>query len=318
MNRNIDDPTDFPANGPSKNLRNLDSSVRCPICTEYFDGPVSLQCGHSFCSLCIRNTMAATSQSHCPTCRAPAKESQLRPNPTIEEIVAAWQPARAAILDLAKREHEEQPARKKRKLDDPDPPSSAGPSRTSSSDSKASESASDSLVDCPVCHRQVPMATINLHIDNNCDSSDSPHATSSKSQWLNIMAPKSKGKGKDKDSDDRIPKQAYDTLKEWQIKAKLEELGLSTTGDRSTLVARHQHWSMLWNGNLDRSTEQRQSKERLRKTLKKWEAERQAPRKEKPTVDASHLKTHNSEFKRLIEAARPRKEPPTEEVIVVD
>jgi E3 ubiquitin-protein ligase RAD18 len=49
--QDIPDPTDFPNNGDAPGLRALDTSLRCAICTELFDGPVSLGCGHSFCSL---------------------------------------------------------------------------------------------------------------------------------------------------------------------------------------------------------------------------------------------------------------------------
>ncbi|KAF7323231.1 DNA repair protein [Mycena chlorophos] len=298
----IDDPTDFPAE--AKSLQHLDASVRCPICSELFTGPVSLNCGHSFCSLCIRNTMAATSQSQCPSCRAPAKESQLRPNLVLEEIVSSWQPARAYIVELAKNE---QPARKKRRLDEPPQSSSAGPSRTSSADSKASEGA---FVDCPVCEKPVPEGSINAHLDNNCitPAPKSSIKASSKSQiqWSALMGSGSKPKGKEK-PDERIPKQSYDTLKDKQLREKLDEFGLQTSGDRTSLVARHKYWSMLWNANLDKAAEHRESREVLKRALRKWEAERQAPKKEKPVVDADYLKTHNADFKKLIEAARPKK-----------
>jgi hypothetical protein len=43
----ITDPSDFPVD----HLKKLDSSLRCPICKDFFDGPVILHCGHTFCSL---------------------------------------------------------------------------------------------------------------------------------------------------------------------------------------------------------------------------------------------------------------------------
>ena len=46
-NVNVTDPTDF----NNEALARLDSSLRCPICKEFLDGPVNLNCGHSFCSL---------------------------------------------------------------------------------------------------------------------------------------------------------------------------------------------------------------------------------------------------------------------------
>lgn len=45
--QDIQDPTDFAAT----ELRKLDASFRCTICGEFFDAPISLACGHCFCSL---------------------------------------------------------------------------------------------------------------------------------------------------------------------------------------------------------------------------------------------------------------------------
>lgn len=51
LSADISDPTDFPTN----ELRQLDSSLRCTICSEFYDAPVTLGCGHCFCSL-VRST----------------------------------------------------------------------------------------------------------------------------------------------------------------------------------------------------------------------------------------------------------------------
>lgn len=43
----VTDPSDF----STDNFRKLDSSLRCTICKDFYDGPVVLHCGHTFCSL---------------------------------------------------------------------------------------------------------------------------------------------------------------------------------------------------------------------------------------------------------------------------
>lgn len=44
----LDDPPPFPAN--QTQLQRLDRALLCQICKEPFQGPVSINCGHSFCS----------------------------------------------------------------------------------------------------------------------------------------------------------------------------------------------------------------------------------------------------------------------------
>ncbi|KAJ7460965.1 hypothetical protein B0H11DRAFT_2057573 [Mycena galericulata] len=316
----IPDPTDFPKEASS--LSHLDTAVRCQICSNFLDGPVTLSCGHCFCSVCIRDVMASsTSKSLCPTCRQGMTETQLRPNPGIEEVVTAWKLARPYILSLAKKQEGSllEPAKKKRKLS---PTSScvAGPSRTPSAEGRSGHETpssdaphgdvpkADSVVDCPLCQQSMKYKELNSHIDNSCKSLKPGAPVSQKDQWSNILGgqSKSKGKAKEKVDEDRIPKVSYDTLKEKQLREKLVGHGLLTTGAHALLAARHQRWTMLWNANLDKSVANRQTKAALHKEMKKWEEDRKV-KKKKTEVDKSHLITQKSEFDKLVAAARPKK-----------
>ncbi|KAG9318183.1 hypothetical protein JVU11DRAFT_262 [Chiua virens] len=93
--QDIPDPTDFSA----VDLHQLDASFRCSICSEFFDAPISLTCGHCFCSLCIREHLAR--ESECPSCRKSAIESHFRVNSALEEAVSAWKAARPKVLRLS-------------------------------------------------------------------------------------------------------------------------------------------------------------------------------------------------------------------------
>ncbi|KAG1819685.1 uncharacterized protein BJ212DRAFT_1060396 [Suillus subaureus] len=100
LSTNIPDPSDF----PMPDLRQLDASMRCTICGELYDAPITLACGHCFCSLCIREHIVK--ESECPSCRKPTSEGQFRTNPVLEEAVSAWKTARSTILRLSREEQD--------------------------------------------------------------------------------------------------------------------------------------------------------------------------------------------------------------------
>ena len=106
----LDDPPPFPANQPQ--LQRLDRALQCQICKEPFSGPVSIACGHSFCSQvyqrsvdcsmalielirqCIRSSLDTLKK--CPSCGETASEGGIRRNRALEEMVDAWEEARSA------------------------------------------------------------------------------------------------------------------------------------------------------------------------------------------------------------------------------
>ena len=61
-----------------KEFEDLDQTFRCQICASLFDKAVAIrECGHTFCSVCIRNYWVTTrtgvhrQKTACPTCRTP-------------------------------------------------------------------------------------------------------------------------------------------------------------------------------------------------------------------------------------------------------
>ncbi|KAF6758258.1 hypothetical protein DFP72DRAFT_888528 [Ephemerocybe angulata] len=96
--QNVPDPTDFPDQTKAPGLRTLDATFRCSICGDVFDAPVTINCGHCFCSGCLR-TYLGTKQE-CPACRKAANEGHIRPNYVMEEAISAWNESRSYILEL--------------------------------------------------------------------------------------------------------------------------------------------------------------------------------------------------------------------------
>lgn len=92
-------------------LRQLDASLRCTICGELYDAPITLACGHCFCSLCIREHIVK--ESECPSCRKSTSEGQFRTNPVLEAAVSAWKTARSTILRLSREEQDRTRKRQK-------------------------------------------------------------------------------------------------------------------------------------------------------------------------------------------------------------
>ena len=110
LGQDIQDPTDFPAASNAPGLRDLDESLRCKICSEIYSAPMSLNCGHSFCSLvssnlseisqnsrlppnqCIRSHLSE--KPECPICRQSSTDFNLRRNQSLEDVVRAWTVAR--------------------------------------------------------------------------------------------------------------------------------------------------------------------------------------------------------------------------------
>ncbi|KAJ2844907.1 E3 ubiquitin-protein ligase rad18 [Coemansia brasiliensis] len=100
----LEDPTDWPQD--YVHLRHLDQQLRCPICKEYFvTAMAATECGHTFCSLCVRRCLSQ--ESKCPSCRAPLTEGELFPNRLVDSLMRTFRSGRQQLLDTltAKPEH---------------------------------------------------------------------------------------------------------------------------------------------------------------------------------------------------------------------
>ncbi|KAK9456769.1 hypothetical protein V1511DRAFT_477320 [Dipodascopsis uninucleata] len=99
----ITDPSDW--NGTKfQTFSVIDSLLRCRICQDFYNGPVIADCTHTFCSLCIRKSIASTPKSEqptCPICRTNIQEVRLKKNQCIEEVVEWFRSQRKTIIELA-------------------------------------------------------------------------------------------------------------------------------------------------------------------------------------------------------------------------
>ncbi|TCD70580.1 E3 ubiquitin-protein ligase rad18 [Steccherinum ochraceum] len=115
LDEDVPSPEDFPPPSNAPGLRELDEALRCNICKELYSAPVTIPCGHCFCSL----ELPRLAKQECPVCRAPANESQIRKNAKLEDAVRAWNLARPLVLNLVK---EEERRRKRKEARQSTPP----------------------------------------------------------------------------------------------------------------------------------------------------------------------------------------------------
>lgn len=307
MTRAEDNPLDIADSSdwlktPLEKLAQVDSSLRCRICKDFYKTPMITTCGHTFCSLCIRHSYS--SDQKCPACRASGQTSQLKRNAVVEEIVEAFQNARPVALDFARNissttTKSTSPKRKAELIaeDDHDRPykrtrsssrrmeSGEGNSHNTISldddkdgdyrpHSQATRSNSASnikqrapdLVECPICGLFVKELDINPHIDNGCQ----PIAKPSPILRPQVMKP-SRSLQKTSASSKPIPLPyiSYNGMKETSLKKKLNELSIPSWGSKIEMQNRHTEWVAIWNANCDAKNPK--STRDLLTDLGKWE-----------------------------------------------
>ncbi|XP_054985460.1 E3 ubiquitin-protein ligase TRIM38-like [Sorex araneus] len=74
--------------------KKLREEATCPICLELMTDPVTINCGHSYCRMCIvcftesqSSETSSVGTFHCPQCRKPFTSDHLRPNKQLGNII---------------------------------------------------------------------------------------------------------------------------------------------------------------------------------------------------------------------------------------
>ncbi|XP_066217209.1 E3 ubiquitin-protein ligase TRIM58 isoform X2 [Saccopteryx leptura] len=70
----------------------LCEEARCPVCLDFLQDPISVDCGHSFCLRCISEFCEKSDSAQgglfaCPQCRGPFTREGFRPNPQLASLV---------------------------------------------------------------------------------------------------------------------------------------------------------------------------------------------------------------------------------------
>ncbi|KAJ4419388.1 E3 ubiquitin-protein ligase rad18 [Gnomoniopsis sp. IMI 355080] len=332
----VSDPSDW-LGTPLSSLREVEQSLRCHVCKDFFNSPMITSCSHTFCSLCIRR--ALNTDGKCPLCRTTDQESKLRGNWAIREAAEAFMHSRKAMLDLARQPTAPAATPPKRKADNMSARGESANKRTRMSTrsrsmrSEANAATSiqeeaneldaeeqdeyipdDGLSECPICLWRMKAEKVDRHLDTDCPGEPTPQPNPSKSTKFGFTTVRSTGLTPGAHYE-RLPSTNYSLLNESKLRKKLAESGIPNWGNKLLMEKRHKEWVMIWNANCD-SARPRPKRELLH-DLDTWERTQGghasnssasvyqgAQVKDKDFDGAGWSTKHNDSFNDLIAQAR--------------
>ncbi|CAI6332514.1 unnamed protein product [Periconia digitata] len=327
LSKDVPDSTDWlPTAIPA--FSHLEAALRCEVCKEFYNNPVTTSCAHTFCSLCIRRCISVDGK--CPSCRSICQADKLVMNIAIREVVAKWQDARADALELARDKGSASDSGKKRKVDDTDLEDDKEPIRqTRARSTRSGRSAGapnpyatveDSggerdeylpagFVRCPMCSTVMKQELVFDHVEV-CTGENTNRTT--RSSKLNHVL---KDEGKQphlKEPTAPVKRMAglnYAMLSEAALRKKLKELGIPNSGSKPVMVRRHQEWINIFNSNCDAAENVRKTERELLRELEGWERAQGASTAtimKKDFDGTGHGIAHKSHFDKLVEEARAK------------
>ncbi|POS80695.1 postreplication repair E3 ubiquitin-protein ligase rad-18 [Diaporthe helianthi] len=296
----VSDPTDW-LGTPLASLMPVEQALRCHVCKDFYNSPMTTSCCHTFCSLCIRRSLA--SDGKCPLCRATDQESRLRGNWAIREAVESFIKGRDTILSVTR---QPQPSAQTSSTDATaqTPKRKAGGSeqdaghilkrtrmstRLSSARSADTTSAmireepgkpeveeieadeyipNDGLVACPICSWRMKPEKVDRHLDTDCPGEPRPQLGQSKPKNLGFPSTRPAGNITTKPQE-RLSPLNYSMVKDTALRKRFQEIGISSWGSRHLLEKRHREWITIWNANCDSARPK--SKSELLRDLDIWE-----------------------------------------------
>uniref|UniRef100_A0A8D0BPK3 RING-type E3 ubiquitin transferase n=1 Tax=Salvator merianae TaxID=96440 RepID=A0A8D0BPK3_SALMN len=85
-------------------VNNISDEVTCSLCLERFKDPVTVDCGHNFCQVCITQCLEeAEGQPSCPQCRETISQRNFRPNCQLANLVELIKRLQLEIQEEEKR-----------------------------------------------------------------------------------------------------------------------------------------------------------------------------------------------------------------------
>lgn len=241
LSEDVDEESLFLESNIPKEFEDLDQTFRCQICASLFDKAVAIrECGHTFCSVCIRNYWVTTrtgihrQKTACPTCRTPVNvmdvEKALVMNRSIQEGVKAFK----QILIRHNKSSNELPGRslenrrrRKRK--------SSAPHGDESPASGVEEPASTPSLENRRRSKRKSSATI-----DDVHHGDESFALENESNGAEEELPIQK----------KMQSRNYSRMKKRDLQKLCRELKISTSGNEQELIDRLRLYQSMWNAEL--------------------------------------------------------------------
>ncbi|CAJ2512325.1 Uu.00g053400.m01.CDS01 [Anthostomella pinea] len=185
----------------------------------------------------------------------------------------------------------------------------------------------DGLVACPICWQRMRPLLVDKHLDTSCPGEPQPRppppqpsrhhssrattlTSTGGTRTVSLPQPSTS-----KPPPERLPALNYSMLKEQQLRNRMRDLGIATTGSRPMLEKRHKEWMTIWNANCDSLRPRRKAE--LLHDLDVWERTlgTRAPTssrslhlgaqiKDKDFDGAAWAAKHDTSFRDLIASAR--------------
>lgn len=178
-----DEPTDW----PRVEWQTIDCALRCPICRDLFNTAMTLTgCGHTFCSICIRQSFSLQTNcvnKHCPSCRNEpiSVERDLKNNRLVDDIIKQYRLVRdftirslqsaVTTINCSSWRRDEcvngDQSRVQRNLGQAEDAFAQTDPLITGIGSLVEQERDQSLAICPVCNRYVPSDSVpfNKHLD---------------------------------------------------------------------------------------------------------------------------------------------------------
>uniref|UniRef100_A0A3P9D4H2 Nuclear factor 7, brain-like n=1 Tax=Maylandia zebra TaxID=106582 RepID=A0A3P9D4H2_9CICH len=86
----------------------FENFLSCHVCSETFRDPVSLSCGHSFCSSCLQKFWEQTKNKNCPICKRKSSKDEPSMNFALKELADSFAKRHSESSPEAENEKEEE------------------------------------------------------------------------------------------------------------------------------------------------------------------------------------------------------------------